>query len=94
MPDLADYGIDRATLQRMYDEWVAGAPKSVLEERYLKRTTSHGKVFSSLVRSELGIETERRSPMASENDRLRAEVARLRDLLRTHGIDPGHEIGK
>ena len=81
MSELSDYGIDRATLQRMYDEWTSGVPKSTLEARYLGKTSAHGKVFSALVRKHLGIETERRSSLAEENERLRA-------LLRAHGIDP------
>ena len=85
--DLEEYGIDRATLQRMYDEWVGGVPKSALEEKYLGKTSSHGKVFSTLVRNELGIETEQPSSMGAENARLRAENSRLRSLLDAAGID-------
>lgn len=86
MADLADYGIDEKILRKMYEEWMGGAPKSALEEKYLKRTGSHGKLFSNLVRRELGIETERRHNLAAENDRLREENHRLQALLTRHGI--------
>mgnify|MGYP005851850433 FL=1 len=88
MAELEDYGIDRATLQRMYEEWRAGKSKSFLERKYLGKSDSHGKLFSSLVRRFLGHETERRHPMADELQRLRNENAGLRALLRSHGIDP------
>lgn len=81
MAELEDYGIDLPTLRRMHEEWQRGVPKSYLEEKYLKRTASHGKLFSSLVRRYLGIETERSHPLAEENER-------LRKLLKKHGIDP------
>jgi hypothetical protein len=86
--DLDDYGIDLATLRRMYDEWCAGAKKSHLERKYLNKPESHGKVFTNLVRTHLGIETERRSGLHDERDQLRKEVARLRRLLNEHGINP------
>lgn len=70
----------------MYDEWVRGANKSDLERRYLDRPQSHGKLFTSLVREHLGIETERRSGLAQERDELRRENTRLRELLSRHGI--------
>lgn len=88
MGELADYGIDLATLRAMYDEWKGGAKKSHLERRYLSKPESHGKLFSSLVREHLGIETEQRSHLTDERDHLAAEVRRLTQLLRTHGIDP------
>lgn len=88
MSELSDYGIDLPTLRRMYDEWCAGAKKSELERRYLHKPESHGKLFSTLVRRHLGIETERHSSATGEVARLRAENERLRTLLRTHGIDP------
>lgn len=88
MSDLADYGIDLATLRAMYDEWKGGAKKSHLERRYLNKPESHGKLFSSLVREHLGIETEQRSHLTDERDHLAAEVRRLTQLLRAHGIDP------
>lgn len=88
MSDLADYGIDLPTLRRMYDEWRDGATKSELERRYLHKPESHGKLFSTLVRNHLGIETERRSSASDEIAQLRTENERLRALLRTHGIDP------
>jgi hypothetical protein len=81
MGELAEYAVDLETLRRMYEEWGSGVPKSTLEARYLGRTSSQGRVFSTLVRKHLGIETERRSSLAEEN-------ARLRALLREHGIDP------
>ena len=81
MNELSEYGIDEPTLKRMYAEWQAGVPKSTLETQYLGKTSSHGKVFTGLVRKYLGIETERRSGLAEENQRLRA-------LLIEHGIDP------
>lgn len=88
MSELADYGIDLATLRRMYDQWCAGAKKSDLERRYLGKPESHGKLFSRLVREYLGIETERRSHLTDERDDLQREVRRLKALLRQHGIDP------
>mgnify|MGYP000197513831 CR=1 FL=1 len=88
MAELEDYGINRATLQRMYEEWRAGKSKSHLEQKYLGKSESHGKLFSSLVRRFLGYETERRHRMADELQRLRNENTRLRALLRSHGIDP------
>ena len=81
MSELSKYGIDETTLRQMYEEWHSGTPKSTLEARYLGKSSSHGKVFTGLVRRYLGIETERRSSLASENKRLRA-------LLEAHGIDP------
>ena len=81
MPELEDYGINQATLQRMYDEWGrwhteerAGAP--VHRESAEPRQT-----VSGLVRRELGIETERRHALV-------AESRRLRELLKRHGVDP------
>ena len=84
MSGLSEYGIDEDTLRRMYEEWQSGVAKSTLEARYLGKTSSHGKVFTSLVRRYLGIETEKRSSLAGEN-------ARLRALLAAHGIDPDSE---
>lgn len=88
MGELADYDIDIERLRSMYDEWLAGSNKSDLERRYLSKPGSHGKLFSSLVREHLGIETERRSQLADERDQLRLEVQRLRAVLRANGIDP------
>jgi len=88
MNDLSDYGIDEATLRRMYDEWCQGAKKSELERRYLGKPESHGALFTGLVRNHLGIETQRRSPQAARLAELTEENARLRDLLESHGIDP------
>jgi hypothetical protein len=88
MGELADYGITKDVLQQMYDEWVGGAKKSDLERRYLQKPESHGKLFSTLVRQHLGIETERRSHMTDERNELRGEVRRLRSILLAHGIDP------
>ena len=85
MASLDDYGIDKATLREMYDRWRAGASKSSLEIEYLGKVESHGKLFTSLVRTRLGIETERRSRTVLENERLRR-------LLRKHGIDPDEEV--
>jgi hypothetical protein len=87
MADLAAYGIDLDTLRRMYDAWCAGAKKSELERRYLNAPQSHGKLFSSLVREHLGIETERRAPQTERVAELEAEVQRLRELLRARGVD-------
>lgn len=94
MGELADYGIDKATLRRMYDEWCRGAKKSDLERRYLDKPESHGKLFSTLVREHLGIETERRSSLADERDQLQREVHRLRGLLKANGIDPDARGGR
>ncbi len=93
MSELADYGIDLATLQQMYNEWKAGAPKSHLEEKYLHKTQSHGKAFSSLTRRFLGQETEGTHPLTTEVARLREENLRLRLLLTTHGINPDEMTG-
>lgn len=88
MAELEDYRIDLPMLQRMYDEWRAGKSKSSLEQKYLGKPESHGKLFTSLVRRYLGHETERPHRMTDELKRLRNENARLRALLRSHGIDP------
>lgn len=88
MGELSDYGIDLATLRRMYELWTEGAKKSDLERRFLNKPESHGKLFTSLVREHLGIETEKKSGLAAERDALEREVIRLRALLRQHNIDP------
>lgn len=88
MGELSDYGITVDVLRRMYEEWRGGAKKSDLERRYLHKPESHGKVFTSLVREHLGIETEQKSHLTAERDELAREVARLTTLLRQHGIDP------
>jgi hypothetical protein len=88
MGELSDYGIDAETLRRMYEMWCEGAKKSDLERRFLNKPESHGKLFTTLVREHLGIETEKRSTLTAERDELRREVARLKTLLRQHGIDP------
>ncbi len=88
MAELEDYGIDLDTLRVMLDEWRAGANKSALERRYLNRPESHGKLFTSLVRQHLGVETERRSSQTERIATLESEVARLRGLLLAAGIDP------
>lgn len=75
--DLSDYGIDLATLGRMYDDWKDGAPKSELERRYLGKSESHGKLFSGLVRRHLGVETERSHPLVKENRRLTVRIKEL-----------------
>ena len=62
--------------------------RSDLDCRYLNKPESHGKLFTSLVREHLGMETLQKSPLAAERDALSAEVARLKALLRRHGIDP------
>ena len=85
MADLEDYGIDLVALREMHRRWQAGASKSSLEIEYLDKVGSHGKLFTSLVRTHLGIETERRSKTVLENERLRR-------LLRKHGIDPDEEV--
>ena len=66
----------------MYSAWVAGAPKSDIEMRFLGTSRAHGKRFSIIVKRNLGIDTERIHPLAAEN-------ARLRKILKEHGIDPG-----
>jgi hypothetical protein len=88
MPDLGSVGIDLTTLRLMYDEWCQGAKKSGLERRYLHKPESHGKLFTALVREHLGIDTERRSTLATQRDELQREVRRLRALLVEHGVDP------
>jgi len=88
MGELSDYGITKDVLREMYEAWCGGAKKSDLERRYLNKPESHGKLFTSLVREHLGKETEQKSPLAAERDALSAEVARLKALLRHHGIDP------
>ncbi len=81
MPELGDYGIGIESLREMFERWQQGETKSALEIEYLGKVESHGKLFSSLVRRHLGIETEKRSPSA-------LEIARLRQLLVDNGIDP------
>lgn len=92
MAELSDYGITKDVLQEMYDRWCEGAKKNDLERRYLHKPDSHGKLFSSLVRQHLGIETERKSQLTGERDELVREVARLKALLRQHGIDPASRL--
>ncbi len=93
--ELAIYGIDRATLERMYEEWLAGATKSGLERRYLNKPESHGKLFTSLVRRHLGFETEKKSKssvniieLQERIKSLQEENRRLRNLLREHDVQP------
>ena len=81
MAELEDYGITKARLQEMYEEFLGGVSKSELERRYLGKPESHGKLFSSLVSRYLGIDTERRSPQTKE-------IARLQALVRSLGGDP------
>lgn len=88
MGDLDAYGITIETLRQMFDEWRGGAKKSDLERRYLNKPESHGKLFTSLVREHLGIETERKSASTGRIAELEAEVARLRRLLRERSINP------
>ena len=64
----------------MYKEWLDGEAKSDVELRYLGTGRAHGKRFSLLVKKHLGIDTEKQHPLAAENER-------LRQLLRSHGID-------
>jgi hypothetical protein len=86
--ELADHGIDLATLRDIYARWRAGATKSELERDYLNAPQSHGKLFSALVREHLGVETEKRSGQSQRIDELEQEVRRLRQLLRDSQIDP------
>lgn len=88
MGDLSEYGLDIATLREMYERWRAGATKSSLERDYLDAPQSHGKLFTSLVREHLGVETERRSSQSDRIAELEREVEHLRRLLRERGIDP------
>ena len=81
MSDLEAYGMDLEMLHAMHREWEEGASKSELERKYLGKPESHGKLFSSLVRRHLGIETEKESALSREN-------TELRTILRAHGIDP------
>lgn len=88
MAELSDYDIDIGTLREMYDRWRAGATKSSLEREYLNAPQSHGKLFSTLVREHLGVETEKRSSQSDRIAELEREVERLRRVLRAHRIDP------
>lgn len=92
MPDLDDLGIDIDVVREMYDRWRGGATKSELERRYLNAPQSHGKLFSSLVREHLGIETEHRSGQTARLAELELENRRLRALLVAHGIDPSSDV--
>lgn len=94
MADIEGYDIDLVTLQTMYEQYLRGASKSSLEREYLDKPESHGKVFSSLVRKYLGVETEKRSALANENERLRRLLRRLgvvdpSRLESTHPTDTG-----
>jgi hypothetical protein len=62
----------------MYDEWAGGASKSALERKHLGKGESHGKLFTALVKQELGIDTEQASRQRQENQRLREENEGLR----------------
>lgn len=76
------YGIDLATVEKMYYEWKSGKySKSAIERRYLGISTHNGKLFSKLVRDCLNIETVTSSDTHSE-------LKRLRSLLEAHNIDP------
>ena len=81
MASLSDQGVTTEKLEDMYQRWKNGEAKSTLEIEYLGRTGSHGKLFTSLIRTHLGIETERKSKTVLENERLRT-------LLHSYGIDP------
>lgn len=91
------YGIDIPTLERMYLDWKdGGVPKSVVEARYLRTRRNHGKLFSKLVRTYLGIETQAKSAAAQRVEELEAEIEVLRNLLTENGVplpdiapDPG-----
>lgn len=87
MGDLGDHSIDLPTLRRMYEAWSEGATKSELERGYLAAPQAHGKLFTSLVREHLGIETEKRSAQSARIEALEKEVARLRAVLKAHGIN-------
>lgn len=77
-----DYGIDLATVEKMYFEWKSGKhSKSAIERRYLGTSTHNGKLFSKLVKGCLNIET-----IASSTTH--GELKRLRSLLEAHNIDP------
>jgi hypothetical protein len=76
-----DTAEEPALARDMYKAWRDGMSKSDVERRFLGTSRAHGKRFSTLVRMHLGIETERRHPLAVENERLRL-------LLRDCGIDP------
>lgn len=94
MPDLDALGIDRHLVERIYAEWQAGASKSALERRYFDKGESHGKLFTALVKQELGIDTERASRQREELQSLREENARLRvenETLRRRS--PGRKDG-
>ena len=79
---LEQYGLDRAMVEEMYDEWKSGRlSKSAIERRYLGKSTFNGKLFSKLVKDCLGIDT-----VTASSERLERE--RLRSLLVAHGIDP------
>lgn len=76
------YGLDRATVEKMYEEWKSGKhSKSAIERRYLGKSTHNGKLFSKLVKDCLNIDTV----TASSTHR---ELDRLRSLLEAHNIDP------
>lgn len=95
MPDLDALGIDRNTVERMYADWQAGAAKSALERRYLGKGESHGKLFTALVKQELGIDTERASHLREEIQRLREENTRLRaENERLRRLAQGDERGE
>ncbi len=88
MGELSDCDITREVPQQMYALWFQVSKKSNLEWRYLEKSESHGKLVSGLVREYLDIETERKSYLTAECDEPVREVARLKALLRQHGIDP------
>lgn len=92
MAELSEYGIDIDMLRWMYDQWCAGAKKSSLERDYLAAPQSHGKLFSTLIREHLGIETEKRSGQSDHIAELEREVERLRRLLIKHDINPGSSL--
>jgi hypothetical protein len=91
---LQRYGIDLATLRLMYEDWSdRKVPKSVVEARYLRTRRHHGKLFNSLVRRYLGVETERPSASRQRILTLEAENRHLRKLLELHQIEvPATEL--
>jgi hypothetical protein len=68
-------------LAELLTDWRNGRSKNDIERVEFNDPASHGKGITAAWRDRLGVESEKRHPLALEVDRLRL-------LLIEHGIDP------
>jgi hypothetical protein len=74
-------------LQRWLGEWERGErSKSEIEVTEFGDSYSHGKRITKLWRDRLDVETEKKSAMAEELKRVRAELRKAHTLLDKHSI--------